>query len=47
MKAKEEKEMKRSRMDTRHEFLLSTVAEWIGLPYAEAEEFMLEGDQVC
>ena len=39
--------MKLSRMDGRHEFLLSTVAERLGISYDEAEEFMLEGDQVC
>ena len=33
-------------MDGRHEFLLSTVAERLGMAYDEVEEFMLEGNQV-
>ena len=46
MKSKEEKEQKRARMDGRHEFLLSTIAEKQNLTIEEAEEFILEGNQV-
>lgn len=46
MKTKEEREQKRARMDGRHDFILSTVAERRGLTIEEAEELMLEGDQV-
>ena len=34
-------------MDGRHEFLLSTIAERLNLTMDEAEDFMLDGDQVC
>lgn len=33
-------------MDGRHEFLLSTIAERLSLTMDEAEDFMLDGDQV-
>lgn len=46
MRAREEREAKRSRMDGRHEFILSTVADNLGMSVEEAEEFMLEGTQV-
>ena len=33
-------------MDGRHEYLLSTVADRLGMSYEEAEDFILDGDQV-
>ena len=45
-KLREEKELRRSTMDSRHEFILSTVAEIFDMKQDDAEEFMLEGDQV-
>ena len=46
MRAREEREAKRSRMDGRHEFILSTVADNLDMRIEEAEDFMLEGSQV-
>ena len=46
MRAREEREAKRSRMDGRHEFILSTVADNLAMTVEEAEDFMLEGTQV-
>ena len=46
MKLREEREAKRARMDGRHEFLLSTVADKLDMSLEDAEEFMLEGNQV-
>lgn len=33
-------------MDGRHEFILSTVADRLGMSLDDAEEFMLDDDQV-
>lgn len=46
IRSREEREQKRARMDGRHEFLLSTIAERLNLTMDEAEDFMLDGDQV-
>lgn len=46
MKIREEREAKRASMDGRHEYILSTVAERIGMSMDDAEEFMLDGDNV-
>ena len=46
MRAREEREAKRSKMDGRHEFILSTVAENVAMSLEEAEDFMLDGTQV-
>lgn len=34
-------------MDGRHEYILSTVAERLSMSLEDAEEFMIDGDQVC
>ncbi len=46
MKLREEKEAKKATMDGRHDYILSTVAERLSITIEDAEEFMLEGDQV-
>ena len=46
-KAREEREAKRSMIDFRHEYLISTVASTLGLTNDEVTESMLEGTQVC
>lgn len=46
MKLKEEREAKRATMDGRHEFILSTIGDKLGMTVEEAEDFMLVGDQV-
>ncbi len=46
LKAKDEREGKRATMDGRHEFVLSTVAEKLQMTVEDAEEFMLDDDQV-
>ena len=46
MKIREEHEAKRATMDGRHEYILSTVADRIGMTMDDAEEFMLDGDNV-
>lgn len=46
MRAREEREAKRSKMDGRHEFILSTVADNLDMTIEEVEDFMLEGTQV-
>ena len=46
MKVREEREAKRATMDGRHEYILSTVADRLGMTVDDAEEFMLDGDQV-
>ena len=46
MKIREEREAKRATMDGRHEYILSTVADRIGMTMDDAEEFMLDGDNV-
>ena len=45
-KLREEKEAKRATMDGRHEYILSTVSERLGMSIEDVEEFMLEGNQV-
>lgn len=45
-KLREEREARRATMDGRHEYLLSTVAERLEMSMEDAEEFMLDGDQV-
>lgn len=46
MKIREEREAKRATMDGRHEYILSTVADRIGMTMDDTEEFMLDGDNV-
>ena len=43
---KEERDAKRVTMDGRHEYILSTVSERLGMTHEDAEEFMLDGRQV-
>ena len=45
-KLREEREARRATMDGRHEYLLSTVAERLEMSVEDAEEFMLDEDQV-
>ena len=45
-KQKEEKEAKRATLDSRHQFLFSTVATKLCIPENEVEDFILEGTQV-
>ena len=45
-KLKEEKEAKRATLDSRHQFLFSTVATKLRIPENEVEDFILEGTQV-
>ena len=45
-RVREEREAKRATMDGRHDFILSTVAERLGIKQDDAEEFMLDDDQV-
>ncbi len=45
-KLREEREAKRATMDGRHDYILSTVSERLGMSIEDAEEFMLEGEQV-
>lgn len=45
-KAREEREAKRSMIDFRHEYLISTVASTLGLTNEEVTESLLEGTQV-
>lgn len=46
MKLREEREARRASMDGRHEYVLSTVADRLEMSMEDAEEFMLDGDQV-
>lgn len=46
MKLREEREARRATMDGRHEYVLSTVADRLQMSMEDAEEFMLDGDQV-
>ena len=46
MKIREEREAKRATMDGRHEYILTTVADRLGITIDDAEEFMLDGDHV-
>lgn len=45
-KAREEREAKRSMIDFRHEYLINTVANTLGLTTDEVTESLLEGNQV-
>ena len=45
-KLKEEREAKRSQLDERHNYILQTVADSLGLEYSEVEDAILEGTQV-
>lgn len=45
-KAKAMKEQQRSRLDSRHYYLLEIVAERLQLNQSTVEEFILDGDQV-
>ena len=47
MKIREEREAKRATMDGRHEYILSSVADMLKMSLEDAEEFMLDEDQVC
>ena len=38
--------MKRSQLDERHQYILETVADSLGLEKAEVEDAILEGNQV-
>ena len=46
MQLREERESKRASMDGRHEYILSTVADRLRMSLEDAEEFMIDGDQV-
>jgi dynein heavy chain len=46
MRIREERDAKRATMDGRHEYILTTVADRLGMTVDDAEEFMLDGDQV-
>jgi predicted nucleic acid-binding protein len=46
-KAKALKEQQRTRLDSRHYYLMEIVAERLQLDANVVEEFLLEGDQVC
>ena len=46
MKIREEREAKRATMDGRHEYILTTVADRLGMTIDDAEEFMLDEDHV-
>ena len=46
MKLREEREARRSRLDDRHNYILSTVAEAVGISPEDAEEFMLDSNQL-
>lgn len=45
-KIREEREAKRATMDGRHEYILTTIADRLGMTIEDAEEFMLDGDHV-
>ena len=47
VKLREEKEAKRATMDGRHEYILTTVSERLGMSVDDTEDFILEEDQVC
>lgn len=46
LKLKEEREAKKATMDGRHEYILSTVADRLDMKLDDAEEFMLDDNQV-
>ena len=43
---KEEKEVKRATLDSRHQYVFSVVATKLCLEESQVEDFVLEGDQV-
>ncbi|XP_076449856.1 dynein axonemal heavy chain 5-like isoform X2 [Babylonia areolata] len=45
-KLKEEREAKRSQLDERHQYILQTVADSLGLEHSEVEDAILEGTQI-
>lgn len=45
-KAREELEAKRARLDGRHAYLFSTIADKLAIEVEQIENFMLEGNQV-
>ncbi len=45
-KLKEEREAKRARLDDRHSYVLTTVADALGIERAEVDDAILEGHQV-
>ena len=45
-KLKEEREAKRAQLDDRHDYILVTVADALGLDKSEVEDAILEGTQV-
>lgn len=46
-KTKALREQQRSRLDSRHHYILEIVAERLQLDSNAVEEYMLDGDQVC
>lgn len=46
-RAKEEKELKKAKLDGRHEYLLGNIADVLNIEYNEVVEHILEGTQVC
>lgn len=45
-KLKEERDAKRAQLDERHNYILQTVADSLGLERSETEDAILEGNQV-
>ena len=46
-RAKEEREVKKSKLDGRHEYLLGNIADVLNIEYNEVVEHVIEGTQVC
>ena len=46
MKLKEEKDAKRTQLDSRHQYLFGSIGAKLGLEESEVENFVLEGNQV-